>query len=71
MDYNVIDSIGFGNIGIVRVRPEYGPDKFYIGTGNGHNQNYDEQMIAMQGKPYYPQYLERFFDNSAYRGHDS
>lgn len=61
-DYNVIDSVWFGNIGIVRVRPEYGDDKFYIGIGAGDSQQTDEQAIAEWGMPYYPQALERFFD---------
>lgn len=60
-DYNVIDSVWFGNIGIVRVRPEYGDDKFYIGTGIGDIQHNDEQAIAMRGMPYYPKALEGFF----------
>lgn len=62
--YNVIDSVWFGVIGIVRVRPEYGPDKFYIGTGHGYNKEQDEQHIAEWGLPYYPEHLESFFDTS-------
>lgn len=61
-DYNVIDSVWFGTIGIVRVRPEHGYDKFYIGTGIGDNQHNDEQAIAASGMPYYPPMLEGFFD---------
>lgn len=61
-DYNVIDSVWHGNIGIVRVRPEYGDDKFYIGIGAGHDKQTDEQHIAEWGMPYYPQALESFFD---------
>lgn len=60
--YNVIDSIWFGCIGIVRVRPEYGKDKFYIGSGHGYDKDSDEQYIAEWGLPYYPKALERFFD---------
>ena len=61
-DYNVIDSVWFDNIGIVRVRPEFGDEKFYIGCGNGQNKEADEQCIAEWGIPYYPQALEGFFD---------
>lgn len=58
--YNVIDSIWFGAIGIVRVRPEYGDDKFYIGSGHGLVKEHDEQAIAMNGMPYYPQAVSVF-----------
>lgn len=61
-EYNVIDSVWFGVIGIVRVRPEHGEDKFYVGTGIGDNKYNDEQAIAMFGMPYYPQALESFFN---------
>jgi hypothetical protein len=59
-DYNVINSIWFGNIGIVRIRPLYGDDKFYIGTGDGYSQENDEQDIARSGMPYYPGVMEKF-----------
>lgn len=59
-DYNVIDSIWYGVIGIVRVRPAHGPDKFYIGSGHGHNKEQDEQHIAEWGLPYYPEVVSEF-----------
>lgn len=62
--YNVINSVWFGTIGIVRVRPEHGRDKFYIGTGHGHDQKADEQHIAEWGLPYHPENLETFFGTS-------
>ena len=58
--YNVIDSIWYGIIGIVRVRPEYGEDKFYIGNGSGVDQEHDEQVIARNGTPYYHAVIEEF-----------
>lgn len=61
-DYNVIGSVWFGAIGIVRVRPEFGEDKFYIGSGHGLVKEHDEQHIAEWGMPYYPSALEGFFD---------
>jgi len=61
-DYNVINSVWFGTIGIVRIRPEFGDDKFYIGSGHGHDKDMDEQIIAEWGMPYYPSALEGFFD---------
>jgi hypothetical protein len=64
-EYNVVDSVWYDTIGIVRVRPEYGDDKFYIGSGHGHNKEVDEQHIAEWGLPYYPQALTSFFDISS------
>lgn len=61
-DYKVVDSIWFGVIGIVRVRPEFGDDKFFIGTGHGHNKEQDEQHIAEWGLPYRPKAIEPFFE---------
>lgn len=60
MEYNVVDSTWFGTIGIVRVRPEFGEDKFYIGQGAGFSQEEDEQSIARSGMPYYPTAMEFF-----------
>jgi hypothetical protein len=62
--YNVISAVWFGTTGIVRVRPEYGDDKFYIGTGHGHDAEKDEQHIAEWGLPFNPKNLETFFDLS-------
>lgn len=61
MTYNVIDSVWFGVIGIVRVRTEYDGDKFYIGIGGGSSEHEDEQHIAAYGSPYYPEALKTFF----------
>lgn len=58
--YNVVDAIWYGNIGIVRVRPAVGDDKFYIGLGKGISEEDDKQYIAAWGKPFYPQMIERF-----------
>jgi hypothetical protein len=46
------------------VRPDYGDDKFYIGSGLGHAVKKDEQHIAEWGMPFYPTSLEKFFDTS-------
>jgi hypothetical protein len=59
--YNVIDSVWFNTIGIVRVRPDFGQDKFYIGQGLGLDQKADEQHIARCGMPYRPDLLDVFF----------
>lgn len=60
--YKVVDSIWFGVIGIVRVRPEFGDDKFYIGAGVGADKEKDEQAIAAFGMPFRPKALEPFFE---------
>lgn len=60
--YNVVDSIWFSVVGIVRVRTEYDGDKFYIGAGSGANKELDEQYIARFGMPVYPELLSEFFD---------
>jgi hypothetical protein len=62
--YNVVSAVWFGTTGIVRVRPEFGDDKFYIGTGHGHDAEKDEQHIAEWGLPFHPKNLETFFDLS-------
>jgi len=62
--YNVVSAVWFGTIGIVRVRPDHGADKFYIGSGLGHAVEKDEQNIAEWGMPFYPTSLENFFDTS-------
>ena len=51
---NVIDSIWFSGldgacIGIVLVKPEFGPPKAYIGNGKSQNQKDDEACIAHYG----------------------
>ena len=62
--YNVVSAVWFGTIGIVRVRPAHGDDKFYIGSGLGHAVKKDEQHIAEWGMPFYPKTLKNFFDTS-------
>ena len=59
-EYNVIDSIWFGEIGIVRVRPQFGEDKFYIGRGQGNDQKEDEQLIAAWGNKFYKEAVDLF-----------
>ena len=61
MTYNVVDSVWFGKIGIVRVQPEYGEDKFYIREASGIDKLEDEQYIAAYGYPFYPERLKGFF----------
>ena len=60
--YNVIDSFWFGQTGIVRVRPEFGEDKFYIGRGSGRDQKEDEQFIAAFGNKFTRESVDFFSD---------
>ena len=60
-EYNVVDSIWFNEIGIVRVRPEVGEDKFYIGPCKGGTEEEDTRYIATWGTPVYPEVLKDFF----------
>ena len=46
MQYEVLNSIWFGKIGIVEVKTLFNGIKYYIGKGNGLNQEDDEQHIA-------------------------
>jgi hypothetical protein len=58
----VVDSFWFQYIGIVKVLDELtGEYKYYIGQGKGDDQHADEQFIATNGTPVYPQSLMRFF----------
>ena len=60
-EYNVVDAIWFNNVGIVRVRPEVGEDKFYMGHGAGLDEEEDKRYIAAWGTPVHPEVLETFF----------
>ena len=60
MNYNVLESMWFGQTGIVKVQTEYDGVKFYIGTGFGRDQKEDEQYIAAWGKPVYPNAMQHF-----------
>lgn len=60
-EYNVVDAIWFNAIGIVRVRPEVGDDKFYIGEAEGVDEEDDVQRIATWGTPVRPEDFKEFF----------
>lgn len=49
--YEVVNSIWFNHIGIVKVKTQYFGYKFYIGQGAGLDQEEDEQKIARNGMP--------------------
>ena len=60
-EHNVVDAIWFNAIGIVRVRPGTGEDKFYIGGAEGINEEDDVQRIAAWGTPIHFETLASFF----------
>ena len=62
-EYNVVDVIWFNEIGIVRVRPEVGEDKFYMGPCEipSVSEEHDRQNIAAWGTPVNPEVLKYFF----------
>lgn len=59
--YNVLESIWFGKVGIVRVQTEYAGVKYYIGVGEGLSQEADEQQIAAWGRKAAPEVIKQFF----------
>jgi hypothetical protein len=61
MNGQVIDIFWINEIGIVRIRPEYGEDKFYIGISNGNDIKEDVDYIRNYGYPIYPEVLQSFF----------
>ncbi len=64
--YNVIDSIWFGKMGIVKIDNGF-EIKWYIGEGEGIIKEDDEQKIAAHGMPFYPQmFTSNFFVDNKY-----
>lgn len=59
--YNVVDSIWFEKMGIVKVKTKFSGHKFYIGKGLGFNEKEDEQSIARNGMPVPIKTIQRFF----------
>jgi hypothetical protein len=59
--YDVVKSIWFNRIGIVKVQSQYFGFKYYIGEGKGLDQEEDEQKIARNGIPIYKESIEQFF----------
>ena len=60
--YNVTNSIWFQCVGIVRVEREFGPVGFFIGDGNGMDQDADEQKIAAWGTEVTEEMFTQFFN---------
>jgi len=59
--YKVVESIWFNRIGIVKIETMYFGFKYYIGVGEGVNQDEDEQKIARNGMPVYKESINQFF----------
>lgn len=51
-------------IGIVKVQFPDGHIVFYIGTGQGLDEEEDKQHIANYGVKFYPEFLERFLGDN-------
>ena len=59
--YEVVNSIWFNHIGIVKVKTNYFGYKYYIGQGAGLDQDEDEQKIARNGMPVHKSLINEFF----------
>lgn len=63
MEARIIDSVWFNLVGIVKVQdPITNEIKFYIGQGNGANQEKDEEFIANWGSPFQMEMFKAFFE---------
>ena len=63
--YKILGSLWFGGvIGIVRVQTEYDGIKYFIGQGNGINQEDDEQHIASYGSTASPEVIKSFMEGA-------
>ena len=51
-------------IGIVATKNEMGEIKFYVGLGNGFDEEVDCQHIANYGGKIYPQIFNSFFERN-------
>lgn len=49
----IINSVWYGNIGIVNVEKHNGEHQFYIGIGKGVSQKEDEEFIANWGNKFF------------------
>lgn len=59
MEYKILESVWYGNIGIVKVQTEHDGIKLYIGVGEGLSQKEDELHIAAWGVPFYPEIFQK------------
>ena len=50
-NFNVVESIFFGKIGIVKIALTNGDTKMYIGISNSSSKAINEQKIARNGQP--------------------
>lgn len=46
------------NIGIVKVKDDFGNEKFYIDVVNGIDETIDAENIAKWGTPFYPEQIK-------------
>ena len=60
-NYEVVNSIWFDHIGIVKVKTKFYGYKYYIGQCVGLDQEEDEQKIARNGMPVSKSMINEFF----------
>jgi len=63
MTYNIVDTLWFNDIGLVKVYDEYVGYKYYIGKAKGLDEHEDAQSIAAWGTPVYPSVIQEMFGN--------
>ena len=64
--YDIIDSIWFWNIWIVKIKTSIWDIKFYIWKWEWKSKELDEMVIAMAGKPFMlPQDFYSFINENA------
>lgn len=56
---------GKGTVGLVACENDMGERKFYIGTGEGFNKEFDSQNIADWGLRVNKEMFDRFFDRNS------
>lgn len=67
MEYNVVESFWFNEIGIVKVHLATGDFALYIGKGEGKDQKKDEQHIAANGSKVPRDILVKFMYDKSYQ----
>jgi hypothetical protein len=53
MKYDVLESVWYGKVGIVKVNTTWDGIRWYIGVGEGLSQEDDEQHIAAYGNTFH------------------
>lgn len=63
MESKIIDCVWINSIGIVKVQDPVSHEiEFYIGVGDGLDQERDERYIADHGSKVYKNFIKKFFE---------